>query len=348
MNHTVLLHALDHIDSKWIDEAATPPAKLPQKRRLRPLLVAAALFLVCGLTTASLWLFAPPLASENVLQITHCRLGNRLVTYRLCEDINRWDRFWLEERKDELIAEHMGGQAKYYSVKNTPDLYNLIMEENGKLTYLEFESIVFLKKPQPLEDWVLYANGFLSETDMLLLDFDNPPTLEESLKLIWGVNGAAQMQKVKIEKTGKNSDFAKQVKIDTRTIKDEESLNMLYDLLKNAVYSPLPSFHPTSVSPTDEAYLNGTAALSLQTDRFFTVTLESGQSLQFHFYPRDRAIVFPKGGDCYFLTEEDCRALIDLAKIDLTPRNWGMPALPEDPVDSPENQTATLPQSPEN
>ena len=308
-----------------LDETAAAPIDKP--KRHRPLLVAAAACFCACLLGFSAWFFLPPTSViSDDLQLVVVRIDDRLVSYKILKTntMSRFERMLLPDDPGEVICRHK--DCTFYRVAGESDLLYLIMVDGeGKTSVLEYEDYV-PTVGMDMADSLLTENGWFTEEDIAALNGTAPPTLGEILSVIYGVTSGEDLGSIRFEKSHTyRGGVEEKVKVPTVTVKEEEDVERLYRLI--SAMTPLErgqAIELDTVTPYDDAYLNGEAPLSAQTVRRMVLTSDSGHTVIVYYSPTASALYLP-GGDQYTvsLSQEDNEWLIALAKIDMAWRDWG-------------------------
>ncbi len=329
-----------------LDETAAAPVDKPKKHR--PLWVAAAACFCACLLGFSAWFFLPPMgAFHDDLRIVVIRVDDRLISYEILDTdrLPPFERMLLPDEAGEVLCRHK--DCTFYRVAGESDLVYLIMVDgDGKTSVLEYEDYV-PTVGMDMTDSLLTENGWFTEEDIAALNGTAPPTLGEILSVIYGVTSGEDLGSIRFEKSHTyRGGVEEKVKVPTVTVKDEEALERLYRLISAMI--PLErdqTMNLGTVTPHDDAYLNGEAPLSAQTVRRMVLTSDSGHTVTVYYYPTASALYLP-GGDQYTvsLSQEDNEWLIALAKIDMAWRDWGTEKMPT-PQKGDGCETATVPEA---
>jgi hypothetical protein len=308
-----------------LDETAAAPVDKP--KRHRPLWVAAAACFCACLLGFSAWFFLPPMGVfHDDLCIAVIRVDDRLISYEILDTdrLSPFERMLLPDEAGEVLVRHK--DCTFYRVAGESDLFYLIMVDGeGKTSVLEYEDYV-PTVGMDMTDSLLTENGWFTDEDIAALNGTAPPTLGEILSVIYGVTSGEDLGSIRFEKSHTyRGGVEEKVKVPTVTVKDEEALERLYRLI--SAMTPLErdqTMDLGTVTPHDDAYLEGEAPLSAQTVRRMVLTSDSGHTVIVYYSPTASALYLP-GGDQYTvsLSQEDNEWLIALAKIDMAWRDWG-------------------------
>lgn len=329
-----------------LDETAAAPVDKPKSHR--PLWVAAAACLCACMLGFSAWFFLPPATViSDDLQLVVIRIDDRLVSYKILKTntMSRFERMRLPDDPGEVLCRHK--DCTFYRVAGENDLFYLIMVDGeGKASVLEYEDCV-PTVGMDMADSLLTENGWFTDEDIAALNGTAPPTLGEILSVIYGVTSGEDLGSIRFEKSHTyRGGVEEKVKVPTVTIKDEKALERLYRLI--SAMTPLERDQTVdlgTVTPHDDAYLEGEAPLSVQTVRRMVLTPNSGHTVIVYYYPTASVLYLP-GGDQYTvsLSQEDNEWLIALAKIDMAWRDWGTEKIPT-PQKGDGCETATVPEA---
>ena len=329
-----------------LDETAAAPIDKP--KRHRPLWVAAAACFCACLLGFSAWFFLPPMgAFHDDLRIVVIRVDDRLISYEILDTdrLPPFERMLLPDEPGEVLVRHRN--CTFYRIAGAGDLFYLIMADgDGKTSVLEYEDYV-PTVGMDMTDSLLTENGWFTEEDIAALNGITPPTLGEILSTIYGVTSGEDLGRIRLEKSHTyRGGVEEKVKVPTVTVKEEGDVERLYRLISSM--TPLErgqAIKPDTVTPYDDAYLNGEAPLSAQTVRRMVLTSDSGHTVIVYYYPTASALYLP-GGDQYTvsLSQEDNEWLIALAQIDMAWRDWGTEKIPG-PQKGDGCETATVPEA---
>lgn len=329
-----------------LDETVSAPIDKP--KRHRPLWVAAAACFCACMLGFSAWFFLPPMGVfHDDLRIVVIRVDDRLISYEILDTdrLPPFERMLLPDEAGEVLVRHK--DCTFYRVAGESDLFYLIMVDgDGKTSVLEYEDYV-PTVGMDMADSLLTENGWFTEEDIAALNGITPPTLGEILSTIYGVTSGEDLGRIRLEKGHTHrGGVEEKVKVPTVTVKEEEDVERLYRLI--SAMTPLErdqTMDLGTVTPHDDAYLEGEAPLSAQTVRRMVLTPDSGHAVIVYYYPTASALYLP-GGDQYTvsLSQEDNEWLIALAKIDMAWRDWGTEKIPT-PQKGDGCETATVPEA---
>ena len=329
-----------------LDETAAAPVDKP--KRHRPLWVAAAACFCACLLGFSAWFFLPPMGVfHDDLCIVVIRVDDRLISYEILDTdrLSPFERMLLPDEAGEVLVRHK--DCTFYRVAGESDLFYLIMVDgDGKTSVLEYEDYV-PTVGMDMTDSLLTENGWLTEEDIAALNEITPPTVGEILSTIYGVTSGEDLGRIRLEKSHTyRGGVEEKVKVPTVTVKEEGDMERLYRLI--SAMTPLErdqTMDLGTVTPYDDAYLEGEAPLSAQTVRRMVLTSDSGHTVTVYYYPTASVLYLP-GGDQYTvsLSQEDNEWLIALAKIDMAWRDWGTEKEPTSPKGD-GCETATVPEA---
>lgn len=329
-----------------LDEVMTAPAIKPPKRR--SLWVAAAACLCACMLGFSAWLFLPPATViSNDLQLVVIRIDDRLVSYEILKTntMSRFERMRLPDDPGEVLCRHK--DCTFYRVAGESDLVYLIMVDgDGKTSVLEYEDYV-PTVGMDMANSLLTENGWLTDGDIAALNGITPPTVGEILSTIYGVTSGEDLGRIRFEKSHTyRGGVEEKVKVPTVTVKEEGDVERLYRLI--SAMTPLErgqTIELDTVTPNDDAYLNGETPLSAQTVRRMVLTPDNGHTVVVYYHPA-AATLYQPGSSQYMalLSQEDNEWLIDLAQIDMAWRDWGTEKIPG-PQKGDGCETATVPEA---
>ena len=329
-----------------LDETAAAPVDKP--KRHRPLWVAAAACFCACLLGFSAWFFLPPMGVfHDDLCIVVIRVDERLISYEILDTdrLSPFERMLLPDVAGEVLVRHK--DCTFYRIAGESDLFYLIMVDGeGKASVLEYEDYV-PTVGMDMTDSLLTENGWFTEEDIAALNGTAPPTLGEILSVIYGVTSGEDLGSIRFEKSHTyRGGVEEKVKVPTVTVKEEGDMERLYRLI--SAMTPLErdqTMDLSTVTPHDDAYLEGEAPLSAQTVRRMVLTSDSGHTVTVYYYPTVSVLYLP-GGDQYTvsLSQEDNEWLIALAKIDMAWRDWGTEKEPTSPKGD-GCETATVPEA---
>lgn len=334
--------------------AKTAPAltKSGTKKRRRTLTALTAACLCLCVLGASAWFFIPPNTSttDSAKYVT-IRLDNRLASYRVIntKTLSRFERLRLPDTPGEVLCTH--GENVFYRAEGEEDL-TYIIQKRGDDSYvvLEFGDYISTMGIDMRESY-WYTEGWLTDEDIAALNGAPISYDEDILRDVYGVDSAKDIVRIKFEKADfDNSSVGRSVKIKSVTVKDEETVAVVYGLLTQMEALPVTADWPlTRIFSEHESYLKGETPLSIQTDRKVTVTLQNGRELEYFYSPVDRLLcsTAPLCAYTVTLTEAENDLLIRVCGIDLTWQDHGRIHQPEgNQVASPEiatETTATMP-----
>lgn len=308
-----------------LDETAAAPVVKPNKHR--PLWAAVAACFCACLLGFSAWFFLPPTSViSDDLQLVVIRIDDRLVSYKILKTntMSRFERMRLPDDPGEVLCRHK--DCTFYRVAGESDLFYLIMVDGeGKTSVLEYEDYV-PTVGMDMTDSLLTKNGWFTEEDIAALNGTAPPTLGEILSVIYGVTSGEDLGSIRFEKSHTyRGGVEEKVKVPTMTVKEERDVERLYRLI--SAMTPLERDQTMdfgTVTPHDDAYLEGEAPLSAQTIRRMVLTPDNGHTVVVYYHPA-AATLYQPGSNQYtaVLSQEDNEWLIALAKIDMAWRDWG-------------------------
>lgn len=306
-----------------LDETAAAPAD--NRKKHRPLWVAAAACLCACMLGFSAWFFLPPATViSNDLQLVVIRIDDRLVSYEILKTntMSRFERMLLPDEPGEVLAVH--GDSTFYRAAGEEDLVYIIqIDGGGKQTVLEFDDYVNTAGVDMTTSY-WYESGWLDDEDIAILQSGGDGTMGEILKIVYGVDSDEDIRSIRFGKYGDEDSVSRRVGIKTVKITDREAVERIYGMLVSM--TPMAygqDWESGSATARDEAYLKGEKPLSAQVDREITVTLTSGRELIFYYYPVTGFIRRNRPEFYTVLSDAENEWLIDLARIDMAWRDWG-------------------------
>ncbi|MBQ7347010.1 MAG: hypothetical protein IJW55_03560 [Clostridia bacterium] len=330
MKNKRLVTAIGYLDDELIAETGSEVSKKKQKSGFAKWgTLAASLCLSLGLLYFAAWFFLPTNlfgTRDEVLRMTMCRIEDCVVSYTVEDDESRFAKLMLENQMGDVVAQH--GERKFYRLKGKEDLVYLITKENDQAEpeLLCFSSVSHAMTDEEYRQWVLYESGYMTDEDIAILSAKTEVTYADVFALIYGVSSADEIQKIKVEKNQvESSAVAKRVEIKTLTLKNDAEVNAVYEAFSSAVldFSYANMYHEHRVSSYDEAYLNGEAPLSAQTERKITLFLESGREVEIKYAPTGN-VIWQNQNDSLATVDDTTNAtLIELFGIDTEYRDWG-------------------------
>lgn len=333
MKNTRIARAIQHLDDDLISDIVLemPKKKHPIWKTLAT--VAACLCLVCGLALLSAYLFLPPedffppSVSEDasVSMVAFCRVEDRIADYERVE-LSHLELFLLDDKIGELYAQR--GESKFYRLKDADDLEYLIYQKNDATApeLLRFHAFWMPESEENLKEFYAYRSGMLNDAELEGLNYD-PIGIDEVLQKIYCVFDAEDLKEIRFEKSNvDNSKIGKSVDVKTVKVRDEATLSVLYEILASAKFQLVyQEIETDRVFCESEAYLNGQAPLSAQTERNITLVLQNGKEITFGFSPRLGHLWL----DSYYLCavigqSAQIQRLIEIARIDMEYHYYGV------------------------
>ncbi len=319
MKQEKLLDAVTSLEPDILETHETYRRACPTARRKRRIATWGATA-ACALLVAfgALWFFAAPAVdtTEDTLTIHFAPVGDYLAEYYMVTDLTHAEEAFLPLRLGELYVSDV--THEFFRVKGEDDLVYLIRRNHdaeGTLSLFEFACF----------------------TDMMPGSEVYPlPTLAEGWALIYGAEGAEDIETVTFEKGHARYGVEESVTVPTVTLTDPAAIARFYE-----AFGPLGECETAlrQISPNSREYLDGEQPLTVQTMRRVTVTFVGGRTESYELFATDNALRVSnrRYGS---LAEDDLDWVIETAGIDLAWRDWGTDkeAPPQDAADNAGNE----------